>query len=136
MPIEQSDLMCLALRKRPHLQVGELPRPVATYLACSPGVVYLGAAELHHIANKHMDIRQEEVQHLFLMISRGCYFRVKGRPNCVTIYWRMPEAEKPYLVGLKAANSGEVWVQTMYRTTPRKAANKTTDDLLLWGTKD
>jgi hypothetical protein len=108
MPIELSELMDLSMRRRPHLYVGELPRPVATYLGVNPGLVYLGTDEFHHIVSKHADVRQEEVQQLFLMIRHGFYYRDPSRRNCITVFWTMPETVKPFLVGLKAANSGEV----------------------------
>ncbi|TAU90974.1 hypothetical protein [Rhizobium leguminosarum] len=131
MPIELSELMDLAMRRRPHLYVGELPRPVATYLDVNPGLVYLGREEFHHIASKHTEVRQEEVQHLFLMIKHGFYFKDPNRRNCTTVFWTMPDTKKPFLVGLKAANSGEVWVQTMYRITVKKAERKMRPELSL-----
>lgn len=125
MPVEMSDLMQLALGQRPHLFMGELPRPVATYLRCSPGLVYLGTREFHKIANKHPEIRREEFQSLPHFIRWGRYYSDARRSNCLTLFAYGLENRQLYLCGLKAAeNGGEVWIQTLHRTVEKKAERK------------
>jgi hypothetical protein len=124
MPVELSQLMNLALGRIPSLFVGELPRPVAAYLGANPGCAYLGRDELAKIVGKHPDVVYEDVQHVPYAIRRGYFFRHPKKPNCVTLIWKREDNGKHYLLGLKAANSGEVWVQTMHRLSPRKAKNR------------
>lgn len=125
MPVELSELMQLALGQRPYLLVGELPRPVATYLGCNPGLVYLGRNELMKITFKHKEIAREELQCLPHMIKSGRYLTVSDRANCVTIIAAGLATDLLYQCGIKAtANGGEVWIQTFHRTTPKKAERK------------
>jgi len=137
MPIELSELMKLAMNKRPSLFVGELPRPVASYLKCNPGVVYLGHREFLKIQNKHPEIETEEFQSLHLIVKDGMYLPDLKRPSCVTIFWKDPEIPLPYLVGLKAADAGgEVWVSTFHRTNQTQIDSRCRrDGILLKGKK-
>src|SRR5580700_5202100 len=73
MPVELSQLMQLVSRQRTSLQVGDLPRIVATYLQCHPAIVYLGHEEILKIVHKHPEIRVEELQCLPFAISKGEY---------------------------------------------------------------
>jgi hypothetical protein len=125
MPVELSQLMQLVSRQRTSLQVGDLPRIVATYLQCHPAIVYLGHEEILKIVHKHPEIRVEELQCLPFAISKGEYREDRQRGRCVTIFYKSSINNKLYIIGLKSTyDGGEVWIQSFYRTTQSKAQNK------------
>jgi hypothetical protein len=125
MPVELSDLMQLALEQRPHLFVGNLPRPVAEIFNCNHGVVYLGKSEFKHIAEKHPEMRREEFQSIPLIFPSAAYYLDDKRPNCLTVLGRVPGEADLYNIGIKSVQSGsELWVQTMYKIAAKKAERR------------
>ncbi len=108
--------MQLASGQKTSLQVGDLPRPVATYLRCHPAIVFLGHKEMLKISKKHTEITSLEFLQLPFLIKDGHYYEDEKRRNCVTIYHKLPDDPRLYIAGLKAVDHGcEVWVQTFYR---------------------
>jgi len=126
MPIELSQLMQLFAGQKPSLQVGELPRPVAAHLRCSPGVVYLGHNEFRKIVGKHTEVCVADVQLLHDAVRNGRYYSdEQGRSNCATIIHERGSEEMAFLVGLKVAEKGgEVWVSTYHRIGKRRLGRR------------
>ena len=134
MPIELSELMQLALERRPSLKVGDLPRPIAEIMGCHPAIVFLGAAEFKHIAQSHPEMRREEFQLIFQIIKTGSYYQHPDYPTSVTVFGDLEHDGKLYMLGLKSAQGGcEVWVQTMFRIGHRKALRRIRNSVLIHG---
>ncbi|MCL6707443.1 hypothetical protein M8R20_10560 [Pseudomonas sp. R2.Fl] len=120
-----SELMQLALGHRPHLLVGDLPRPVAAFLGCHPAVVYLGHETMLHIAEKHPEMKREEFQMMPYLLRSGSYYFQPGRPRSVSVFGSLDHDRKRYMIGLKSAEKGcEVWVETMFRTGEKKGLRR------------
>lgn len=125
--------MQLATGLRSELAVGDLPRPVASYLRCDPAIVFLGTAVMKKVVTKHQVADWEPFQLLPLVVRDGIYYRDAARSNCVTVVYSHPETGKLYLTGIKSASSGaEAWVQTIYRTDERKVRSKSSPALFLY----
>jgi len=98
MPVELSLLMQLVSGQKSSLQVGDLPRTVASYLRCRPAIVYLGHEEVLKIVHKHSEIRVEELQCLPFAIAKGEYREDRQRGRCVTIFYKSPINNKLYII--------------------------------------
>ncbi len=126
MPIELSELMEFAAGRKPAIQVGDLPRPVAEFLRCHPAIVWLGIETFYKIAKKHPEIAVAEFQQLFLLVASGAYYLDPDRPRSVTVYRQLADSPEFYMTALKSAAGGcEVWVQTFHRTNEKQISRIT-----------
>ena len=117
--------MQLAQGTLPALQVGDLPRPVAEHFKCHPAIIWLGTKELAKIVSKHSDIRLEQLQSLPYMIRDGTHYLEAIHPNSVPIFYRSAAEARWYIIGVKPASRGsEVWVQTFFYISDKKAARR------------
>jgi hypothetical protein len=120
MAIELSHLMQVILGQRPVLTVGDLPRPVATYLKAHPAIVFLRHSELKHILSDHTYIAPFDVMNLTFAIEKGAYFEDPKRKNAVTCIYRNADNDRYYTVGIKTASNGsETWIATYHRAKDR-----------------
>jgi hypothetical protein len=126
MPVELSHLMQLVAGRKQSLPVGDLPRGIANYMNCHPGIVYLGHREVIKIVGKHGEkIRVEQLQCLPFAIKDGEYRADPARGGSVSIYYRNPFDNELYVIGIKAAaKGGEVWICTLYQGSERNAENQ------------
>lgn len=122
MVAELSQLQQLMMGQIPSLKMGDLPHQVAKEIGCHPGIIFLGANELRHIANKHKEMGREQFQQIPLLMKTASYYLRSERNNELTVFSRPEWEDKFYKLGLKSASGGsEVWIQTMFRITERKA---------------
>lgn len=134
MPVELSELMQLAMGRKPNLVMGDLPRPMAALMNCHPAIVYLGHKEFHHIVTRHKEMQREEFQLIPSLIKTGTYYAHDQYPRSLTIFGELLHDGKLYTLGLKSANGGgEVWVQTMFRTGVKKALRRVAPMKLVHG---
>ncbi|PVE25628.1 hypothetical protein DC522_04725 [Microvirga sp. KLBC 81] len=122
MSFELGQLTELVFGHRQYLTVGDLPRSVAEYLGCHPGIVFLRRREAQKIWIKHPEVSPLDLLQLPLVVTKGCYYADPKRRRCVTVLYQNPHKHRPYVLGLKSAAQGcEVWVSTFYQTTEREA---------------
>lgn len=111
------------LRRRVHdpIQIGELPNVIRVALNLRVPIVNFSKLTLDHINKKHPDITDTDLLLLPFVVRHGLILREKAKPSVLMAAYKDPMSDRHYLAAMKyTARACEVWLDSFYRTTPRK----------------